>query len=78
VDTNLRLADPERLSFSDSLSNAANIALIFEFGVNCAGEVGLDSLAGEEPLDEAMVASIVGYICVKVMQTTHKEDQVLI
>jgi hypothetical protein len=38
------------------------MALIFEFGVNWAGEVEPDSLAGEDSLDEAMVVSIVGYL----------------
>lgn len=42
-------------SSSESLSKAANIALTFEVGVNCVGEVAPDSLAGVESLVEAIV-----------------------
>ena len=55
IELNLAFAELEPASSSELSSKAANKALTFEFGVNCTGELGEESLPGDDSLEEAIL-----------------------
>ena len=55
MELNLALARLEPVSSSESLSKDASKALTFEFGVNCTGELGEESFAGDDSLEEGIL-----------------------